>query len=66
MNEKINEIKLFVGKKYEFDKKIFMKKIIYSIMLLKIVAETIFIHLNINLFIILTLQIFLKTKKLIS
>ena len=65
----INENKLFVVKEYEFDKKD-IHEIDYLLddvmMLLKIVEETTFIHLNIKLFMILTLQIFLITKKSIS
>ena len=54
MDKIINKNDLFFVKEYKFDKKIFMKEIIYSMMLLKIV-ETISIHLIISLFMILTL-----------
>ena len=66
MNEKINENKLFVVKEYEFDKKD-IHEIDYLLEdVIKDCEKTIFIYLNINLFMILTLQIFLITKKSIS
>ena len=63
MNEIINENKLFVVKECEFDKKD-IHEIDYLLDdVIKDCRRNTFIHLNIKLFMILTLQIFLITKK---
>ena len=66
MNGIINENKLTVVKEYDFDKTDIHEIDFLLDDVIKPCRKTIFLHLNIDSFMILTLQVFLITKKSIS